>query len=227
MARYIKVNPLVAKHLNLQNDRNTVKDGNYILWQSDLLAFGPLIRMAEILATIGAIALMPHEAREEQDGVNLRPLPEATDPRFVIPTPEPVEESTGEDNTADAPEVENPEPEAPAAPEPVEEAPTQPKPFAEAPVQQPDKPLTEEDIRACMHRTRQRFEGEDYKENTTGEGYKKYHKQLTSQFKCIAAILGADKPSALPVEQRAAFIAECDALIIGEDGNITPPPAPY
>lgn len=121
MARYIKVNPLVAKHLNLQNDRNAVKDGNYILWQSDLLAFGPLIRMAEILATIGAIALMPHEAREEQDGVNLRPLPEATDLRFVIPTPEPVEESTGEDNTTDAPEVENPEPEAPAAPEPVEE----------------------------------------------------------------------------------------------------------
>ena len=116
MARYIKVNPLVAKHLNLQNDRNAVKDGNYILWQSDLLAFGPLIRMAEILATIGAIALMPHEAREEQDGVNLRPLPEATDPRFVIPTPGPVEEHTGEDNTAAAPEVENPEPEAPAAP---------------------------------------------------------------------------------------------------------------
>ena len=99
MARYIKVNPLVAKHLNLQNDRNAVKDGNYILWQSDLLAFGPLIRMAEILATIGAIALMPHEAREEQDGVNLRPLPEATDPRFVIPTPGPVEETAQEGDT--------------------------------------------------------------------------------------------------------------------------------
>lgn len=111
MARYIKVNPLVAKHLNLQNDRNAVKDGNYILWQSDLLAFGPLIRMAEILATIGAIALMPHEAREEQDGVNLRPLPEATDPRFIMPTPEPVAEET-----TDSLEVENPEPEAPAAP---------------------------------------------------------------------------------------------------------------
>ncbi len=78
-----------------------------------------------------------------------------------------------------------------------------------------------------MHRTRQRFEGEDYKENTASEGYKKYHKQLTGEFKRIAAILGADKPSALPVEQRAAFIAECEALIIGEDGNITPPPAPF
>lgn len=134
MARYIKVNPLVAKHLNLQNDRNTVEDGNYILWQSDLLAFGPLIRMAEILATIGAIALMPHEAREEQDGVNLRPLPEATDPRFVIPTPEPVtDETAGEDNTADAPEVDNPETEAPAGPKPIEET-----------VQEGDTPSDEE-----------------------------------------------------------------------------------
>lgn len=156
-----------------------------------------------------------------------RPDTPAQLPAIEAPAPEVPAESEKPRRTrrtkADAPEVENPE--APTAPEPVEEAPTQPKPFAEAPVQQPDKPLTEEDIRACMHRTRQRFEGEDYKENTTGEGYKKYHKQLTSQFKQIAAILGADKPSALPVEQRAAFIAECDALIIGEDGNITPPPS--
>lgn len=93
MARYIKANPLVAKHLNLQNDRNTVKDGNYILWQADMLAFGPLIRLLETLAAIGAIALMPHEAREEQDGIQLRPLPEATDPRFIMPAT-PVEETT-------------------------------------------------------------------------------------------------------------------------------------
>ena len=42
MARYIKVNPLVADYLNLRNDRNTVKDGNYLLWQADMLRFGPL-----------------------------------------------------------------------------------------------------------------------------------------------------------------------------------------
>lgn len=101
MARYIKANPKVAAYLNLQNDRNTVKDGNYILWQSDLLAFGPLTRLSETLAAIGAIALMPHEAREEQDGTELRPLPTATDPRFVIPAPAPVE---------------IPEPEVPAEP---------------------------------------------------------------------------------------------------------------
>ena len=45
MARYIKVNPLVADYLNLRNDRNTVKDGNYLLWQADMLRFGPLTEL--------------------------------------------------------------------------------------------------------------------------------------------------------------------------------------
>ncbi len=113
--------------------------------------------------------------------------------------------------------------EVPETPQPAAD----PKPFAEAPVQQPEKELTEEDIRAAMHRTRQRFEGEDYKENTDSENYKKYHKQLTGMFKQIAAVLGADKPSALPADRRASFIAECDALIIDDNGFIAPPPAPF
>lgn len=71
----------------MQNDRNAVKDGNYILWQGDMLAFGPLTHLSETLTAIGAIALMPHEAREEQDGTVIRPLPEATNPRFVIAAP--------------------------------------------------------------------------------------------------------------------------------------------
>ena len=82
------------------------------------------------------------------------------------------------------------------------------------------KELTAEDVRAAMHRTRQRIEGEDYKENTEGEAYKKYHKALTAQFKNIAALLGADKPSALPTEQRANFIKQCDELQILKDGTI-------
>ncbi|MCM1020827.1 MAG: hypothetical protein NC403_01320 [Muribaculaceae bacterium] len=109
MARYIKANPLVAKYLNLENDRNAVKDGNYILWQGDMLAFGPLTRLNETLAAIGAIALMPHEAREEQDGTVTRALPEATDPRFVVSAP--VVEIT-EDETTDT--AENDEPQTPA-----------------------------------------------------------------------------------------------------------------
>lgn len=96
MARYIKANPKVAEYLNLQTDRNTVPDGNYILWQSDMLAFGPLTHLPETLTAIGAIALMPHEARQEQDGTVSRPLPVATDPRFIIPLPEPETEESVE-----------------------------------------------------------------------------------------------------------------------------------
>lgn len=82
------------------------------------------------------------------------------------------------------------------------------------------KPLTAEDVRAAMHVTRQRIEGEDYKENTNGDLYKKYHKPLTAQFKNIAALLGADKPSALPPDKIADFIEQCNGLQIMEDGTI-------
>lgn len=82
------------------------------------------------------------------------------------------------------------------------------------------KPLTAEDVRAAMHVTRQRIEGEDYKENTNGDLYKKYHKPLTAQFKNIAALLGAEKPSALPSDKIADFIEQCNGLQIMQDGTI-------
>ena len=85
MARYIKANPLVARYLQLENDRNMVSDGNYLFWQNDMLKFGPLTQLNDILVNIGGIALMPHEARSEQDGTICRPLPRATDARFQQP----------------------------------------------------------------------------------------------------------------------------------------------
>lgn len=103
MARYIKANPKVAKFLNLESDRNTVKDGNYLLWQSDMLAFGPLTQLADTLVQIGGIALLAHEAREEQDGTVTRPLPQATDERFVMP-PTAEEEAAAEETTDTAKE---------------------------------------------------------------------------------------------------------------------------
>lgn len=98
------------------------------------------------------------------------------------------------------------------------------RPMTDGPAIQPEKALTMEDIRAAIHRTRQCFEGEDYKENTDSEAYKKHHKALTAQFKRIAIALGADKPSALPADKIEAFIAECDALILDENGLVAPPP---
>lgn len=117
----------------------------------------------------------------------------------------PAESKPGE--AASPAEVEQPKPEPEAKKE--EEAPA-------------NKEYTEVDVRAAMERTRKRIEGDDYKENTNGEKYKKYHRQLTAKFKNIAALLGSDKPSALPSsELRETFCAQCDELVIGEDGNIT------
>lgn len=110
--------------------------------------------------------------------------------------------------------------------QPTDEAPAD-APAEEAQADQGPKELTEQDIREAMHRTRQRIEGENYKDETDGELYQKYHRQLTSQFKNIAALLGADKPSALPADKREQFIRECDDLIIGEDGTIQSKPAPF
>ena len=141
MARYIKANPLVARFLHLDGVRNTVKDGNYLLWQADIQSFGPMSLLPSILEQIGGIVLSPHEAREEQDGTVTRPLPVATDPRFVVnvaaaaPAAEPEEpetsepeakpeqeaqpEKSGEENNEETPSEESqeetePQPEAPA-----------------------------------------------------------------------------------------------------------------
>ena len=99
MARYIKANPLVAKYLQLENERNRVSDGNYLFWQNDMLKLGPLTQLNDILVKIGGIALMPHEARSEQDGTICRPLPMATDARFQQPIKANVNDAIVGDNT--------------------------------------------------------------------------------------------------------------------------------
>lgn len=120
----------------------------------------------------------------------------------ALPTSANAEPSIAETAPAPCHEVE-----AEAAPEPA--------------AQEAEKELTEVDVRAAMDRTRRRIEGENYKEDTNGEGYKKWHRALTGWFKATAAIYGADKPSALPDhESRAGFIADCDQVII-KNGELT------
>jgi hypothetical protein len=86
-----------------------------------------------------------------------------------------------------------------------------------------NRQYTEEDIREAMHKTRLRIEGEDYKTNTDGEAYKRYHRQLTGAFKNIASTLGAEKPSALPPDKREDFIRQCEELTVSESGNLEVP----
>ena len=99
MARYIKANPLVAQYLQLEDERNKVSDGNYLFWQNDMLKFGPLTQLNDILVKIGGIALMPHEARSEQDGTICRPLPRAADARFQQPIKANVDDAIVGGNT--------------------------------------------------------------------------------------------------------------------------------
>lgn len=82
MARYIKVNPKVAEYLGLMGVRNRMKDGNYLLWQADMLKFGPLTDLTSTLAKIGAVSLTPAEAKEEQDGKLTTSLPVPSDSKF-------------------------------------------------------------------------------------------------------------------------------------------------
>ena len=104
MARYIKANPKVAQFLRVENDRNQVKDGNYLLWQADILPLGRLTELPQILEQIGGIVLMAHEARQEQDGTVVRELPTATDPRFVVEK----DETTAEDEANNTEVAEEP-----------------------------------------------------------------------------------------------------------------------
>ena len=104
MARYIKANQKVAQFLRVENDRNQVKDGNYLLWQADILPLGRLTDLPQILEQIGGIALMAHEARQEQDGTVVRELPTATDPRFVVEKDEtPAEDEANNTEVAEEP----------------------------------------------------------------------------------------------------------------------------
>ena len=105
MARYIKANPKVAAYLHLENDRNAVNDGNYLLWQGDMLSFGPLTQLSETLEQIGGIVLLAHEARAEQEGTVTRELPIASDERFIMPATESTTEETAETTTETTTEI--------------------------------------------------------------------------------------------------------------------------
>ena len=120
------------------------------------------------------------------------------------PQPEPKPEVTNQPDPNDG--------QATAA----EPTPAEPAAPAEQPAQ--SKEYTEVDVRAAMHKVRQRIEGENYKEQPDSEGYKKWHKVLTGWFKNTAAFCGAEKPSALPDSQsRYQFIQCCEHVKVEND----------
>lgn len=85
MANYFKVNEKVAEYLDLKDERNKSKDGNYILWQSDMKRLGTIEYAVQIT---GAAVLTPREARMEFYGELCKPLGTPLDERFIIETDE-------------------------------------------------------------------------------------------------------------------------------------------
>lgn len=160
MARYIKANSKVAEYLKLENDRNKVTDGNYLLWQADMLAFGRLTELPQILEQIGGLALQAHEAREEQDGTVVRKLPIATDPRFVVE--EAAEQPGNADTPTDAPETDT---DTEAGEEP---APEQEPESPENGQSETEQPVTEEPEEATDQPSEETEAGQE--EADTGAG---------------------------------------------------------
>lgn len=156
---------------------------------------------AELYTLLSAVLNRPAQVAE------LPAAPKPNKPAKPQPKPEvankPTEDKAETDKDAPEPQP-TPESEPAQAPEP------QP--------QNDKKEYTEVDVRAAMDRTRRRIEGENYKEKTDSEGYKRWHRTLTGWFKNTAAMFGAEKPSALPdSESRAKFIACCDAVTVKND----------
>lgn len=158
---------------------------------------------SELFALLTSVVNRPAQAAE---------LPAAPrNKKPAKPQPEPKPEVTNQPNPTDGLATAAPE-------EPAEEAKPESTPEPEPVPQATAKEYTEVDVRAAMERTRKRIEGENYKEKTDSEGYKKWHRVLTGWFKNTAAMYGAEKPSALPdSESRAKFIACCDAVQVKGD----------
>lgn len=117
--------------MHLENDRNQVSDGNYLLWQADMAAFGRIVDLPLILEQIGAIALMAHEAKQEQDGTVCRELPVATDPRFIVETDNQEPTDNEQEQTAGTEETTQ-------EPTDTEEAPQEPEAGTEEAAQEPE-----------------------------------------------------------------------------------------
>ena len=66
-------------------------------------------------------------------------------------------------------------------------------------------------VRQAMENCRLRIEGEGYTKESP------HHKELTAEFKRLASLLGAEKPSALPLDKVEPFINALDMIHLSDD----------
>ena len=115
MAYYVKCNDKTYQYIGAPTERVALEDGNHLAWQADFSKFPEWPDLRTIAAKTGSLLLSPSEARDEQDGVTCRELPEATEEMFRVAKEVPEEES--EETPEVVPETEVTEtPEAPTEP---------------------------------------------------------------------------------------------------------------
>lgn len=66
-------------------------------------------------------------------------------------------------------------------------------------------------VRQAMENCRLRIEGEGYTKESP------HHKELTAEFKRLASLLGAEKPSALPLDKVEPFIDALEKIHLSDD----------
>ena len=104
-----------------------------------------------------------------------------------------------------------------AAPQEEAKPKEEPQPEAAAPVP------TVTDMRAAVARARDRIEGEGW-EDKTSDGYKLWHKKVTTAVKNIVKSLDAEKIPDISEENRRLFIDRVDLLAVeGSEVIIEPP----
>ena len=96
MANYIKVTELVAREMGLTAIRNKTADGNYLLWQADILRF-PGEDIFTRAAYCGGVVFTPNVAKDEIDGTNHPIL--VTTPEWCQPKEEDAPGDTEDEST--------------------------------------------------------------------------------------------------------------------------------
>ena len=81
--QYIKVSKDVAEWLGLKYSRPVLPDGNYTIWDRDLLRLGSSDDLEEIVASLGGKVMSASELRAEQDGAEPCELSEISQPQCV------------------------------------------------------------------------------------------------------------------------------------------------
>ena len=66
-------------------------------------------------------------------------------------------------------------------------------------------------VRQAMENCRLRIEGEGYTKESP------HHKELTAEFKRLASLLGAEKPSALPLDKVESFVDALEKIHLSDD----------